>query len=106
MIHIAIEIGVTPGSAALVNAHRFIHLDSTGNGFSWRKTDFTHWHSNVRAQLPANVNAPGIGAQLFEARFKRFFGRDHSFTTRLRRGEVNIPSPALPGAGSTGLLRT
>src|SRR5207248_2028309 len=110
LLDIASEISIAPGSGTIINAQRVVGLDASSVGFGWREADFPERHSNLRMNFSRHEDFGGTGQRVTALRLKRIPGRDHNFPFVREPGQVMegrcIPSPALPGSGSTGLPRS
>jgi len=54
--NIAVKIGVAPGTACVVHAHRFVDFDFAVERFSRRERDFAERHSDFTMQFAGDVN--------------------------------------------------
>ena len=79
------ESWVAPRTAAIIHAHRRVHLNLAVERFRRRQFDFAHRHAHAGVQLALDIN-PLAGGQLLAAvRFERIFGRDHNFCVENRQ---------------------
>src|SRR5437763_9975985 len=57
---VAMKRRITPGTARVVNANRFVHLDFAADRFRWRERDLAEGNPDVGMQLTGDVDLSGV----------------------------------------------
>src|SRR5437763_16656900 len=57
---VAMKRRITPGTARVVNANRFVHLDFAAHRFRWHERDFAEGNPDVGMQLTGDVDLSGV----------------------------------------------
>src|SRR5262245_5344826 len=88
------KIWIAPRPAGVINAYRFVHFDSTADGFGGCEFDFAHGHADVFVDLAREIRTSALG-QLLAAvsvldssiaeggRVEKFFRCDHTLIPRI-----------------------
>ena len=60
-LDIAVEIGVAPGTAGVVDADWFVDFDFAGHGFRRGEGDFAERNAEIEMEFAGDENLAGIG---------------------------------------------
>jgi hypothetical protein len=105
------RIAIAPRTAGVVNADRFVGFVIAVEKLRSVQTDLTERNTEIRMHGAGHIDLARRRKSIGAMRFERFFRRNHNVIEIApgktgRRDLDSVPSPALPGAGSTGLLHT
>jgi hypothetical protein len=95
---------IAPRPAAIIDADRLVGLRAAIAMFGGAQGDFAQRHAEAGMQRARQINLFGIGQRVAAVRLERIFRGDHNQICAAARTVAAFPSPALPGAGSTGHL--
>jgi hypothetical protein len=85
LLDIALERRVTPGSGAIIDAHRFVDLQPAGGGMGRREADLAEGDADGGMNFARQVGPAGVRQRLIARRFRDGFGRVHQCQFGFRR---------------------
>ena len=77
LLDIALEAGIAPGAAGIVNADGGVGFDLAAHRLGMRERDLAHGHAQAGVDAALQVNAAAVGQGLGALRFDGVFGSDH-----------------------------
>ena len=107
LLDVAMEGGVAPWAAGIVNADRVIRLEGTGEIFGGGKGDLAHGDAHLGVEGAGGVYAAAIGEGVGALGLDGVLGCDHMKIKKPRAVWLGVagtllPSAELPASGSRG----